>query len=121
MLWLLFAIVLTLLTLTRAQNITNFIDKLSKVKSFDEKDWYLLNIPFVEIPDHNIEEIYYYRWSTHKRHLRYLTIGTGFSVTEFVHNVDYSKKFGQINGSGAHQIYESRWLRNYKYVKVILF
>ena len=58
MLWLLFAIVLTLLTLTRAQNITNFIDKLSKVKSFDEKDWYLLNIPFVEIPDHNIEEIF---------------------------------------------------------------
>ena len=116
-----FIILLSLLsffTLTLSVENTHFINKLSKVKSFDEKEWYLENIPFVEIPDHSIEEIYYYRWSTHKRHLRYLTIGAGFSVTEFVHDVNYSKKYGVLNDAAGHHIFESRWLRNLRFVQV---
>ena len=96
----------------------NVIDKLNKIKDFDEKNWFLENIPFIELPDKNIEDVYYYRWSSHKRHLRYLKVGTGYVVTEFVYDVNYQSKLGVINGAAGHQIYESRWLRNDKYVKV---
>ena len=97
---------------------SELIDKSSKLKNIDEKEWFVENIPFVEVPDKQIEEVYYYRWSSHKRHLRYTAIGSGYAVTEFVHDVGYGKKFGEINAAGGHQIYESRWLKNQRYVKV---
>jgi hypothetical protein len=96
----------------------NLIDKQAKIKAYDEKSWFLANIPFIEIPDQNIEDVYYYRWSSHKRHLRYTTLGLGYVVTEFVNHVNYAKKYGEINAAAGHQIYVSRWLRDTKYVKV---
>ncbi|XP_054152490.1 beta-L-arabinobiosidase-like [Oppia nitens] len=98
-------------------NNNNFIDRSSKVSQFAEKQWFLDNIPFIDIPDKNIEDVYYYRWSSHKRHLRYIIGGTGYMTTEFVNDVGYSQKFGVINAAGGHQIYESRWLRDTRYVK----
>ncbi len=97
---------------------TSFVDKDSKLVGFAEKQWFRDNIPFVEVPDKNIENVYYYRWASHKRHLRYIHPGIGYSVTEFVHDVGYGSKFGVINAAGGHQIHESRWLRNQKYAKV---
>ena len=99
----------------------NVIDKQAKIKEYDEKSWFLKNIPFIELPDKNIEDVYYYRWSSHKRHLRYSIAGTGYVVTEFVHDVGYGTKFGEINAAAGHQIYESRWLRDQRYVKVGLY
>ncbi|CAG2168070.1 unnamed protein product [Oppiella nova] len=52
-------------------------DKTSKVKDFAEHQWFVRNIPFIEIPDKHIEDVYYYRWSSLKRHLRYTITGTG--------------------------------------------
>jgi len=99
---------------------TSFVNKDSKLVNFAEKQWFKDSIPFVEVPDKNIEDVYYYRWSSHKRHLRYLHPGVGYSVTEFVHDVGYGSKFGVINAAGGHQIHESRWLRNQRYVKVLI-
>ena len=96
-----------------------FIDKTSKVKGFAEHQWFVRNIPFIEIPDKHIEDVYYYRWSSLKRHLRYTTIGTGYMVTEFVTDPGYAQKFGVINAAGGHQIYETRWLRDTRYAKVM--
>lgn len=98
--------------------LTNFVNKDSKIAGFAEKQWYRDNIPFIEVPEKNIEDVYYYRWSTHKRHLRYVTLGAGYMVTEFVNEVKWQTKYGLINDAGGHHIYESRWLRNQKYVKV---
>ncbi len=98
--------------------LTNFVDKDLKLVGFAEKQWFRDNIPFIEVPDKNIEDVYYYRWASHKRHLRYLHPGVGYSVTEFVHDVNYASKFGTINDAAGHHIYESRWLRNPKYAKV---
>ena len=97
---------------------TNFVNKDSKLVGFDEQQWFKNNIPFVEVPDNNIEDVYYYRWSSHKRHLRYLHPGTGYSVTEFINNVSWSLKYGTINDAAGHHIYESRWIKDQKYVKV---
>ena len=54
---------------------TNYVDHLKKLEGYAEPGWFLDNIPFVELPDSEIEEVYYYRWSTHKRHLRYTVPG----------------------------------------------
>lgn len=97
---------------------TYFVNKDSKLKNFFEPQWYKDNIPFVEVPDKEIEEVYYYRWSSLKRHLRYTTPGAGYIITEFVHKVGYSQKFDTINAAAGHHIYEARWLRNARYVQV---
>lgn len=97
---------------------THFIDKDSKLKNLFEPQWFKDNIPFVEVPDREIEEVYYYRWSSLKRHLRYTVAGAGYIITEFVHKVGYSQKFDTINAAAGHHIYEARWLRNARYVQV---
>lgn len=102
--------------LTNAQT-TNFVDKDSKLGGLAEPQWFKDNIPFIEIPDKEIEEVYYYRFSSHKRHLRYSLPGVGYTVTEFVHKVGYSQKFDSINAAAGHHIYESRWLRNPRYAE----
>ncbi|CAL8125673.1 unnamed protein product [Orchesella dallaii] len=94
---------------------TSFINKDSKLETLDEPQWFKENIPFIEVPDRQIEEVYYYRFSSHKRHLRYTSPGVGYTVTEFIHKVDYSQKFDSINAAAGHHIYESRWLRNPRY------
>lgn len=97
---------------------TNFVNKDSKLRGFFEPQWFKDNIPFVEVPDKEIEDVYYYRWSSLKRHLRYTVPGAGYIVTEFVHKVGYSQKFDTINAAAGHHIYEARWLRNRRYVQV---
>lgn len=97
--------------------ITDFIDKDSKLKGFAEPQWFKDNIPFVELPNQQIEDVYYYRWGSHKRHLRYTVPGVGYSVTEFIHKVGYSQKFDSINAAAGHHIYESRWLRDPRYAE----
>lgn len=97
---------------------TQFVDKDSKLTNFFEPQWFKDNIPFVEVPDKEIEDIYYYRWSSLKRHLRYTVPGAGYIITEFVHKVGYSQKFDTINAAAGHHIYEARWLRNTRYVQV---
>ncbi|CAL8144772.1 unnamed protein product [Orchesella dallaii] len=106
----------TLIGLASSQN-TNFVDKDSKLVGFAEPQWFKDNIPFVEVPDTEIEQVYYYRFSSHKRHLRYAVPGVGYTVTEFVHKVGYSQKFDTINAAAGHHIYESRWLRNTRYAE----
>ena len=97
---------------------TNFVDQDSKVGKFAEPGWFKDNIPFLEVPNKEIEDVYYYRWSTLKRHLRYTVPGAGYLVTEFVHSTFYAQKFGSLNDAAGHHIYEARWLRNRRYVQV---
>ncbi|ODM95227.1 Beta-L-arabinobiosidase [Orchesella cincta] len=105
-----------LAVLTYAQT-TNFVDKDSKLVGFAEPQWFKDNIPFVEVPDRQIEEVFYYRFTSHKRHMHYSGAGVGYTVTEFVHKVFWSQKFDTINAAAGHHIYESRWLRNPKYTE----
>ena len=40
--------------------------------------------------DDNLDGVYYYRWSTHKRALRYTTAGAGYIATEYDNPITYS-------------------------------
>jgi hypothetical protein len=40
---------------------THFLDHGALIAGFAESGWYKANIPFIDIPDKQIQEIYYYR------------------------------------------------------------
>ena len=66
---------------------THILNHSSYVDSLDEPQWFLDNIPFVDFPDSAIQDVYYYRASVIKRHLKFAHEGHGWSFTEFIHPV----------------------------------
>jgi len=89
---------------------TNYID--------DHAAWGWLekNIPLFECPDKGLEEMYYFRWWTFRKHLRQTP--TGFVVTEFLPDVPWAgENNNTISCSAAHHFYEGRWLRDRRYLK----
>jgi F5/8 type C domain/Amylo-alpha-1,6-glucosidase len=74
--------------------------------------WYLRNIPFLEIDDPEIQEVYYYRWKVFRSHIR--EIGPeGTTVLEFLDNVPWARQpFTDLNDSASFHILEGRWLRD---------
>ncbi|MBI3875654.1 MAG: glycoside hydrolase [Verrucomicrobia bacterium] len=80
------------------ENRTNFI---SNAESWN---WLRANIPFFECPDREVEEIYYFRWWSLRKHIR--KTPQGFVFTEFL------IKTNPISSALGHHINEARWLRD---------
>ena len=78
-------------------------------------DWMEQNIPFFESSDKAIEEMYYFRWWTFRKHI--VKTPEGFVITEFLPNVPWAGKFNTISGSAGHHFYEGRWLRDRSYLR----
>jgi hypothetical protein len=72
------------------------------------------NIPLFECPDHGMEELYYFRWWTYRKHVR--RTADGFVVTEFLPDVPWAGKDNTICCAAGHHFYEGRWLRNPAYL-----
>jgi len=72
------------------------------------------HIPLIEVPDKVIEETYYFRWWTYRKHIK--KTPDGFVITEFLPNVPWSGKYNTINCPAGHHIYEGRWLRNSRFI-----
>src|SRR6202522_1640925 len=74
--------------------------------------WFLRNIPFLEIDDPEIQQIYYYRWKLFRAHIR--EIGPqGTTVLEFLENVPWARQpYTDLNDSASFHIMEGRWLRD---------
>jgi len=73
------------------------------------------NIPLIDIPDKELEKIYYFRWWTFRKHIK--STVDGFVITEFLPDVSWAGIHNTINCPAAHQIYEGRWLRDPVYIK----
>lgn len=71
------------------------------------------NIPLIEIPDKTIEETYYFRWWTFRKHIK--NTADGFVITEFLPKVPWAGKYNTISCPAGHHIYEGRWLRDSKF------
>lgn len=95
---------------------TSFLDPDRFLAGFPEADWYEENIPFLEVPDKAIQDTYYYRWSSYKRHIHYTIPANGYIITEFAHVPGYAAAYGAINAAAGHHIYEGRWLKNQRYL-----
>lgn len=80
--------------------------------------WMEENIPLFECPQKNFEELYYYRWWTLRKHIKDTPVGYG--MTEFLVPRSYADKYNLIACAVGHHIYESRWLRDPKYLDQII-
>jgi len=73
------------------------------------------NIPLVDLPDEQLEKIYYFRWWTYRKHIK--STPDGFVITEFLPDVSWSGKHNTINCPAGHQVYEGRWLRDARFME----
>ena len=83
----------------------------------NEKSWDFLsdNIPLLDCPDKMIEQTYYFRWWTYRKHIK--KTPEGFVILEFLPDVPWAGKYNTINCPAAHHIYEGRWLHDPVYMR----
>jgi hypothetical protein len=72
------------------------------------------NIPLFECPDKTLEQTYYFRWWTYRKHLK--ETPDGWVITEFLPAVGWAGKYNTISCPAAHHVREGRWLQNPRYV-----
>jgi len=81
--------------------------------------WFEDNIPYVDLPDETLRQIYYYRWYTYRSQLRQLADGS-YVITEFLPYVGWSGPYNTINMPLGSHVAEGRWLRNPRYLSSAL-
>lgn len=76
------------------------------------------NIPLIDIPDKTIEEIYYFRWWTYRKHIAQAADNPSiYLITEFLPVVSWSGRYNTINCAAGHHFREGRWLHDTKYLE----
>lgn len=101
----------------QAPGATHILDRDALLGHVDDPDWFAANIPFLDVPDTQIRQVYYYRWQLYKEHLVYTGPIYGWMSSEFLQPVSYGAPYGGVVAAAGHQISEGRWLRNQQYVK----
>lgn len=83
----------------------------------NSRSWSFLeqNIPWLDVPDKRIEQTYYFRWWTYRKHIE--KTREGFVITEFLPNVPWSGRYNTISAAAAHHFYEGRWLADRQYMR----
>ncbi|HEU5396531.1 MAG TPA: glycoside hydrolase, partial [Verrucomicrobiae bacterium] len=84
------------------ENVTNF------VSNADSWPWLQKEIPFFQCPDREVEEVYYFRWWSFRKHLERLP--DGFVFTEFL------TRATPVSSALGHHLVEGRWLHDQDYL-----
>jgi len=84
------------------ENVTNFISNA------DSAGWLNKEIPFFECTDREVEEMYYFRWWSFRKHLE--KTPAGFVFTEFL------TRPAPVSSAVGHQLMEGRWLHDQNYL-----
>lgn len=77
--------------------------------------WMKSNIPLLDVPDSAVEQIYYFRWWSFRKHIKHTP--QGIIVTEFIEPVKHGARYNAISCALGHHLYEGRWLRNNDFLK----
>ncbi len=91
---------------------------IQAIPNAQASDWMKENIPLFDCPERDFEEMFYYRWWTLRKHIEETPVGYG--MTEFLVKRSYADKYNLISCALGHHIYESRWLRDPKYLDGII-
>lgn len=78
------------------------------ISNGESKQWMEREIPKFECPDKVMEETYYFRWWTFRKHIK--DISGSRIITEFLPEVRWSGPYNSINCANGHHIAEARWL-----------
>jgi hypothetical protein len=89
------------------ENVTNHV---SNAESWD---WLRTNVPFFECSDREVEEIYWFRWWSLRKHLK--QTDDGFVFTEFLVPMKHAGEHNAISSAIGHHIDEGRWLKDDRY------
>lgn len=81
-------------------------------------EWMSRNIPLFDCPQKNMEEMFYYRWWTLRKHIKRTPVGYG--MTEFLVQRSYADRYNLIACAIGHHVMETRWLRDTTYLSQIL-
>ncbi|MDR3378222.1 MAG: trehalase family glycosidase [Verrucomicrobiae bacterium] len=84
------------------ENVTNY------VPNAQSWDWLEKEIPLFECPDREVEEMYYFRWWSFRKHLE--QTGQGFVLSEFL------TRPAPVSSGLGHQLMEGRWLHDQNYL-----
>ena len=50
---------------------TNFLDHGKLLAGVEDPAWFEENVPILDVPEQQIQDVYYYRWQTWREHLFY--------------------------------------------------
>ena len=91
----------------------NINDQEIYTQLFENKDAFSFlseQIPLIDCPDKEIEEIYYFRWWTYRKHIK--ETEKGHIITEFLPKVAWAGPYNSINCPSCFHIREGRWLKD---------
>jgi len=72
--------------------------------------WMQREVPFFSCPDADVEEMYYFRWWSFRKHLVQST--NGVVITEFLTPIRHAGVFNTISCATGFHIAEGRWLQD---------
>ena len=64
------------------------------ISNADSLKWLENEIPIFECPDKDIEKTYYFRWWTHRKHIK--KADKGFAISGFLPDVPWGDKYNII-------------------------
>lgn len=73
-------------------------------------NWLVQQIPLLDCPAKRLEEIYYFRWWTYRKHFKQTP--DGVVMTEFITPVSHAGPHNTVACAFGHQLAEGRWLRD---------
>ena len=85
------------------------------VSNADAADFLCEQVPLIDLPDKELERVYYFRWWTYRKHLKHTE--DGYVLTEFLPPVSWSGKHNTINCPACLHTREGRWLKDKAIVK----
>ncbi len=82
----------------------------------NNRSWDFLsqNIPLLDCPDKTIEQTYYFRWWTYRKHIKQTP--DGFIISEFHPDVPWAGKYNAISCPAAFHFSEGRWLADQQFL-----
>lgn len=80
--------------------------------------WMEKNVPFFACPDSSMEQTYYYRWWSFRKHIKQTP--KGWILTEFLRPVSHATEYNAISCALGHHVEEGRWLHDSRYIQQYL-
>jgi hypothetical protein len=90
-------------------------DVINLVPNAQAADWLAQQVPLFECPDSAIQETYYYRWWTFRKHLKQTP--DGYVFTEFITPMKHAGMYNTISSALGHHLNEGRWLHDPQYTE----
>ncbi|TGE24216.1 glycoside hydrolase [Hymenobacter aquaticus] len=77
-------------------------------------DWLAEQVPLFECPDSALQQTYYYRWWTFRKHLKQTP--DGYVFTEFITPMKHAGAHNTISSALGHHLNEGRWLHDSQFI-----